>query len=465
MLLRRFVLNNDADAFSGLSEQYAPLVYRVCWRILRDEHKAADATQETFLQLVRHAHKIRGSVAAWLHRVATGKAIDIIRREKRRREVKQEFGMDFGDRRPSWDQLSVQIDEALNQLDSGSRDILIEHYLENRSTREIAQRKGVSQATVSRRANAALQTLRKRLGTPGLAITSAVLSSMFADNSAQAVPAQVVRALGKMGLAGRGTSLGLIGKATYLVGGLEPIPKALLGTAVIALGVVGTLPLANRAAKTRQEPAPTVASETLTVDQNESPPDPVSAMGGTDPQSETPSQQGPPSQTANSVPAGEIPSAPEQEAPRVVLSPPTYYRYGPSSKPKKQTGPVEIKVDEPRNTIKTFIGLLAQQDMDRADACFLAGSDGSKYWQEIAKASTPEHADLKQVYLALTLPVEITQIWQEKDRVGVAWICNVTKELDLKVLKRKFIPWDAFALEVELKYANGQWLIDQLWSE
>lgn len=116
-LLRRFVLHDDAAAFAGLSSQYGPLVYRVCWRILRDEDKAADATQETFLQLVRHAHKIHGSVVAWLHRVATGKAIDIIRKDRRHREFNRSCQADFREEPKSWGQLSLQIDEALNLLD------------------------------------------------------------------------------------------------------------------------------------------------------------------------------------------------------------------------------------------------------------------------------------------------------------------------------------------------------------
>jgi len=86
-MLRRFVLYNDADAFSALSERYAGLVYRVCWRVLRDEHSAADATQEAFLQLARHAHGIHGSLGSWLHRVATGKAIDILRKDKRHKRL------------------------------------------------------------------------------------------------------------------------------------------------------------------------------------------------------------------------------------------------------------------------------------------------------------------------------------------------------------------------------------------
>ena len=57
VLLRQFVLTNDAKAFAALSNWYASLVYGVCWRVLRDEHKAADAAQETFLQLLRHAYR------------------------------------------------------------------------------------------------------------------------------------------------------------------------------------------------------------------------------------------------------------------------------------------------------------------------------------------------------------------------------------------------------------------------
>ena len=119
----------------------------------------------------------------------------------------------------------------------------------------------------------------------------------------------------------------------------------------------------------------------------------------------------------------------------------------------------------PRDTVKTFVGLLGIQDANRIETCFLPGSEGSKYWQEISKGSTPAFAELKQVFLALDLPVEITQILQEEDRVGVTWICNVTEELELKVLKRQFIPWDVYTLQVELRYVDGKWLINELWSE
>ena len=132
-------------------------------------------------------------------------------------------------------QLSIHIDEALNLLDAQSRDVIIEHYLENRSTREIARRKGLSQATVSRKASAALQSLRQNLRVPGLVVTPAVMSSMFAENSAQAVPVSGVQAMGKMAVAGHQANLGLIAKASCVVGGLNLLPKVALTAALVTI--------------------------------------------------------------------------------------------------------------------------------------------------------------------------------------------------------------------------------------
>ena len=78
VLLKRFVDNSDAQAFAEIIKHHAPLVYGVCIRILGDKEKAADAVQDTFFQLVRDAADITGSLASWLHRVATNWAIDII---------------------------------------------------------------------------------------------------------------------------------------------------------------------------------------------------------------------------------------------------------------------------------------------------------------------------------------------------------------------------------------------------
>ena len=62
ILLRRFAATGDAEVFSEIVQRHAGLVYGACHRVLADKDRAADAVQETFLQLLRNAATITGPV-------------------------------------------------------------------------------------------------------------------------------------------------------------------------------------------------------------------------------------------------------------------------------------------------------------------------------------------------------------------------------------------------------------------
>src|SRR5690348_13444237 len=71
-LLERYVRCRDEAAFELLLWRHGAMVLHVCRRILPREQDAEDAFQATFLTFVRKARSIsrRGSVAAWLYKVA-----------------------------------------------------------------------------------------------------------------------------------------------------------------------------------------------------------------------------------------------------------------------------------------------------------------------------------------------------------------------------------------------------------
>lgn len=66
----------ELAAFEELVEEYQPLVYALCFRILSDSEDARDAAQETFLKIYRHFTHFRGeaSLKTWICRIAINQA-------------------------------------------------------------------------------------------------------------------------------------------------------------------------------------------------------------------------------------------------------------------------------------------------------------------------------------------------------------------------------------------------------
>jgi len=202
VLLRRFARTGDAEAFSEIIRRHAGLVYGAAWRILADMDRASDVAQETFLQLTKDAAKVTGSLPGWLHRVATHKAIDLVRRDSSRKHRETRYAACQPHEVRSWREISPHVDEGLNTLDAELREILVAHFLEGQSTRQIANVRGISQATVSRRLEAGVVALRGRLRRRGLLVAAGTLSVLLGERAVNAAPASLKMELGKMALAG-----------------------------------------------------------------------------------------------------------------------------------------------------------------------------------------------------------------------------------------------------------------------
>ncbi len=242
VLLKRFTGTGDAQALAELIRRHAGLVYGAALRILADVDRASDVAQETFLQLAKDAASVTGSLPGWLHRVATHKAIDQMRRDASRRHREREYAARQPDEPSEWKRISPYVDVGLRELEPELRTVLILHFLEGRTTREIALTQGTSQATVSRRIGAGVEQLRAKLRRRGVLVAVGALSALLGDNAVQAAPLPLLTELGKMAMVGGVASAGTAGAGSGLCAVASGVLAAVKTKAAIvaAVAVIGT---------------------------------------------------------------------------------------------------------------------------------------------------------------------------------------------------------------------------------
>jgi RNA polymerase sigma factor (sigma-70 family) len=169
-LLGRFLIRNDAEAFSLLVERHGPMVLRVCREIAPDASAADDSFQATFLVLLRSARRIerRGSLGAWLHGVARRVSLKARTRVRVRQTRLEQFLHSSG-----WVEASQRDDparvenlalhEEIERLPAKYREPIVLCYLEGLTHEQAAQRLGWPLGTVRGRLARARDRLRSRL--------------------------------------------------------------------------------------------------------------------------------------------------------------------------------------------------------------------------------------------------------------------------------------------------------------
>jgi len=294
ILLRRFAATGDPEAFSQIVQRHAGLVYGACLRVLADKDRAADAVQETFLQLLRNAQTISGPVPSWLHRVATRKAIDLVRRDSSRKSREARYAAAKPQQVTKWQDLSRYVDEGLDDLDEQTRQILIRRFFEGRTTSDIAAVESISQPTVSRRIDAGVNQLRDKLRQRGIMVSVAVLAGLLGENVVQAAPTLVLKELGKIALvgsqaaaaAGAGTAASTAGAtsasgagANVAAGVLAGVKAKVVTAAAVTVVGVGSVVTYNHMTEPSapQQPTSPVATRQYTPISSQTPPGPVQA--------------------------------------------------------------------------------------------------------------------------------------------------------------------------------------------
>jgi RNA polymerase sigma-70 factor (ECF subfamily) len=167
----------DREAFSLFYDRYAPLVYSLILKIVREPSEAADVLQEVFWeswQTARTYDARRGSPEAWIVIRARSRAIDRIRSMRRRAVT---FGMpldeaataarpDAGDDPAARAEERGVIRDALAQLPEAQREVIELAYYGGLTQTEIADRLEQPLGTVKTRIRTGLERLRTLIKAP-----------------------------------------------------------------------------------------------------------------------------------------------------------------------------------------------------------------------------------------------------------------------------------------------------------
>jgi len=162
---------SDDSALAELYDRYGGPAYRLALRVVRDASLAQDAVQDAFLTAWRTASGFdprRGSVSTWLLTLVHRRAVDVVRREDRRRGSPLEDAPvasgDATDETAETRALRRDVQAALEELSTAEREALELAYYGGLSQSEIAEKLDVPLGTVKSRMFAGLARLRDVLG-------------------------------------------------------------------------------------------------------------------------------------------------------------------------------------------------------------------------------------------------------------------------------------------------------------
>ncbi|MEM1127705.1 MAG: sigma-70 family RNA polymerase sigma factor [Bacteroidota bacterium] len=176
------ILRGDRMAFGQLVQQESPRLYRMAYRMLRDESEAQSVVQETFLQAFQGLGSFRreAKLTTWLYGIGLNLARGVLRKQRRYQPLDEE-GMDrlqptfMNGMRASevvaWNPEQYAeaedrhrlVHEAIGQLPEAYRTVVLLRDIEQLSTTEAAEALGISEGALRVRLHRARHALRTLL--------------------------------------------------------------------------------------------------------------------------------------------------------------------------------------------------------------------------------------------------------------------------------------------------------------
>jgi RNA polymerase sigma-70 factor, ECF subfamily len=165
------IARSDDLALAELYDRFGRPAYALALRVLRDPALAEDAVQDAFLDVWRQADRFvpeRARASAWLFTFVHRRAVDVVRREERRRTEPLESApvaaSGGGADDEAWLRLERErVQGALKRLPDAQRETIELAYYGGFTQSELAERLGEPLGTIKSRMFTGLARLRELL--------------------------------------------------------------------------------------------------------------------------------------------------------------------------------------------------------------------------------------------------------------------------------------------------------------
>lgn len=243
-LLRQYVEEGSEQAFGELVTRHIDLVYAAALRRAGgDAHFAQDVTQTVFTDLARKAKTLPCDVllGGWLYRHTCFTAAKAVRAERRRQAREREAAEmnSTNDSESAWDRLAPVVDDAMNALAAGDRDVLVLRFFEGQNLRTVGAALGTNEDAAQKRVSRALERLRETLARRGVALSATALAAALGSQVAMAAPAGLAAAISSVSLGSAAA-----GGTAFTLFKIMTMTKLKISVAGVAIAAAVVTPLA-----------------------------------------------------------------------------------------------------------------------------------------------------------------------------------------------------------------------------
>jgi RNA polymerase sigma factor (sigma-70 family) len=198
-LLRRYLRDQNENAFAEVVRRHIDWIYGLALRQVRDPGDAEDATQAVFILLLRKFSRFRESqvLGPWLFRSTLLICRDVRKKRRRlenheRKAAEMRSAVDADENWPS--DLSCRLDRAIGRLRNADRQAIVLRFFQGLTHSEIGKAFGISEEAAKMRLSRAVQKLRRMLNSPATPVPAVALETVLMQKPS-AAPEGLIRHL------------------------------------------------------------------------------------------------------------------------------------------------------------------------------------------------------------------------------------------------------------------------------